>query len=197
MYNSTFANGEVEDWLLLKILNAPGNILMGSKQANGNLLKWKNTYDLKVANYVIEQSNDNTTWNQLGNVYPLPGDNSSTQYSYTDIHPLGKENYYRIKLIYADNSYQYSNTVLLFDKKDLKSIIVYPNPAKNTLNIHTINAAFIKLKIMDVTGRFEKTQEINTVNTSVDISNLAPGTHLIKFITQDGEEEVQRFVKIK
>jgi hypothetical protein len=50
---------------------------------------------------------------------------------------------------------------------------------------------------MDITGRLEKSQDIITVNTSVDISSLAPGTHLIKFIKLNGEEEVQRFIKIK
>jgi hypothetical protein len=101
------------------------------------------------------------------------------------------------KFSLADNTYQYSNIVLLFDKNNLMPVTIYPNPATNTLTVQTANSNYNKLKIMDLTRHIEMSQEINSINTAVDISNLAPGTHLIKFITKDGEEEVQRFVKIK
>lgn len=196
MYNASITNGEVEDFWLLRILASPGNILMGKRQAAINLLKWKNTSALAVINYTIERSADNLSWNQLGSVIPFSGNISSTEYSYTDEHP-DKENYYRLKFSLADSTYQYSNIVPLFDKNNKQPIIIYPNPATNTLRIQTVNANYSKLKIIDLTGRFEIQQEINSVNTVVDISNIAAGSHIIKFITKDGREEVHRFVKIK
>ena len=109
---------------------------------------------------------------------------------------MKNKNYYRLKLVYADNSYQYSNTISLLEKNVLKAVI-FPNPVINSLNIQTVNASYNKLRILDVTGRIEISQNINAVNTSVDVSNLNPGTHLIKFTTDAGEEQVQKFVKIK
>lgn len=109
----------------------------------------------------------------------------------------GKENYYRLKFTFTDGTYQYSNIVPLFEKNPSMTLIIYPNPATNTLTVHTANGNYNKLRIMDPAGRIELRQDITSMNTVVDISHLATGTHLIKFITKDGHEQVQRFVKIK
>ena len=196
MYNATITNGEVEDYTLLRILASPSNILMGARHLAGNILKWKNTAALPVTNFIIERSFDNLLWTSLGSVSPMPGNNSTIQYSYSDDHP-GKENYYRLTFSLADGTYQYSNILPLFDKNTVLPVIIYPNPASNAITIQTTNSNYKKFKIFDLTGRSELSQEINSINTVVNISNLAAGTHLIKFITKDGDEEIQRFVKIK
>ena len=196
MYNATITNGEIEDWLLFRILASPGNVLMGSRQATGNHLKWKNSSALAITNYTIERSNDNLSWRTLGSVIPTSANNVSAQYSFSDVHP-DKENYYRLKFSLADSTYQYSNILPLFEKNNVMPVILYPNPATNTLTVQTSNSNYNKFKILDLTGRMEISREINSINTVVDISNIAAGTHLIKFITKDGEEEIQRFVKIK
>jgi parallel beta-helix repeat protein len=196
MYNATFANGEVEDYILYRILASSSNILVGISQPKANILKWKNTAGLPVTNFIIEKSFDNLSWTTLGSVSPMQGNNSTIQYSFSDDHP-GKKNYYRLKFSLADNTYQYSNILPLFDKSAAMPVIIYPNPATNTITIQTSNSNYNKLKILDLTGRIELREEINSINTVVNISNLAAGTHLIKFITKDGVEEVQRFVKIK
>jgi parallel beta-helix repeat protein len=52
MYNATFTNGEVEDYILYKILASSSNILIGMKQLNTNILKWKNTAALYVVDNI-------------------------------------------------------------------------------------------------------------------------------------------------
>jgi parallel beta-helix repeat protein len=196
MYNATITNGEVEDYLLLKILTAQGNILMGMRQASANLLKWKNTSGMQVTNFILERSSDNLSWTTLGNVGALSGDDASTQYSYSDVQPA-KENYYRLKFNLLDGTYQYSNIVPLFEKNSSMPLIIYPNPARYTLTVHTANSNYNRLQILDPAGRLEVRQDISSINTVVDISNLTTGTHLIKIITKDGKEVVRRFVKVK
>ena len=126
----------------------------------------------------------------------MQGNNSTIQYSYSDDYPA-KENYYRLKFSLADGTYQYSNILPLFGKNAVMPVIIYPNPATNTITIQTSNSNYNKLKIFDLTGRVELSKEINSINKVVNISNLVAGTHLIKFITKNGAEEVQKFVKIK
>ena len=118
------------------------------------------------------------------------------QYSFTDAHP-GMQNYYRLKFMLSDNTIKYSNTLPLFDNNNALPVLIYPNPVTNSLRIQTANGNYNRLVIMDLTGRFEIQQEINTVNTVIDVSNIAPGSHLIKFISRDGQAELRRFVKIK
>ena len=196
MYNATITNGEVEDYILYRILGSSSNILMGIKQPSANILKWKNTVGLPVTNFIIERSFDNLSWTSLGSVSPMSANNSTIQYSYSDDHP-GKENYYRLKVSLTDGTYQYSNILPLFNKNAVMPVIIYPNPATNAITIQTSNSNYNKFKILDLTGRIELSREINSNNTVVNTSNLPAGTHLIKFFTKDGAEEVQRFVKIK
>ena len=58
-------------------------------------------------------------------------------------------------------------------------VTIYPNPATNTLTVQTANSNYNKLKIIDLTRRIEMSQEINSINTVVDISNLAPALILL------------------
>ena len=196
MYNSTYTNAEVEDFSLLRILSASNNLLTGLRQANANILKWKNYSGLSFNKFTVERSNDNIAWTALGDVTPSAGDNSSTQYLFSDQHPMNEKNYYRLKLI-SDNNYQYSNIVLITDKGNPSPVIIYPNPAKDIISIQTANSAYYKLQILDITGSVNITQLISSYKTSVDISDLPVGNYIIKFITQSGEEAIQKFVKIK
>ena len=194
MYNATINNGEIEDYLLLKILSAPGNILMGTRQAAGNLLRWKNSASLPVVKYVLERSSDNLSWSTLNTLNALLSNDAAIQYSYSDVHPY-KQNYYRLKLLLADGTYQYSNIITLFDDHNNSPVIIYPNPVVNKLIIFSANNDYNNLKIVDLTGRVEINQKINSVNTEIDVSHLSSGPHFIKFIKNDGAEEIQKFVK--
>jgi hypothetical protein len=75
--------------------------------------------------------------------------------------------------------------------------MLFPNPAVDKLTIQTSNSNYISLKIFDLTGRLQLSQQIKSAITEIDISNISAGTHVIKFIQKNGSEEVQRFVKIK
>jgi hypothetical protein len=194
MYNSAFTNGEIEDYSILKILSAPNNILMGSRQVSANILKW-NPFSQSITNYTIERSSDNLAWTQLGNVVPVQG-NGSMQYTYADYNP-NNENYYRLKLTADDGGVQYSNIVPLFDRNNVLPVLIYPNPATNRLSVHSNNSNYTSFSIIDLTGRIEMSGEISSVNTMVDISRLTLGSHLIKFYGKDGQQEIKRFVKIR
>ena len=195
MYNATVTNGEIEDYTILQILSQ-GNILMGRNQNGTNILRWKNPASFSVKNYFLQRSGDNESWTDVGAVTPLPGDNTGTQYSFNDMHPV-MTNYYRVKLLLADNSYQYSNIIVLSDKSNLLPVSIFPNPATGTIHIQTSNADYTKLQVMDLVGRIEISAAITSFDTPLDISNLSPGTHLIKLINKDGGEEIRKFVKVK
>jgi hypothetical protein len=67
------------------------------------------------------------------------------------------------------------------------SFSVYPNPAKNVLNIsNTINAVVNNVVLTDLNGRVVKSQNLNTVEGQVNISDLATGIYMMNVNTDKG-----------
>lgn len=77
-------------------------------------------------------------------------------------------------------------------------ISIYPNPAKNSLNIlveKPVKSA-ISVNIIDVTGKVVSSQLLsnNTVNQTIDISAFANGIYMIQFANQEFTA-IDKFVK--
>lgn len=81
--------------------------------ANGDeaILEWESGKELNLVKYKIERSSDNQNFTPVHDVFPR-GDNS--RYRYVDENPLKFSShrifYYRIKMLFADGSYVYSET---------------------------------------------------------------------------------------
>ena len=66
----------------------------------------------------------------------------------------------------------------------LQNLNVYPNPATMTLNFRYTLQANITIKITDVTGRIMDKQVLqNSITTSFNLANYAPGIYLYQVIT--------------
>ncbi|MCF6130963.1 T9SS type A sorting domain-containing protein [Flavobacterium wongokense] len=74
------------------------------------------------------------------------------------------------------------------------SVLVYPNPTKNTLNIsNQNNTAWNSITIFDQSGR--KLKSITAAETSIDVSEFASGNYILK-IKFDDATIVKRFIKM-
>lgn len=65
-----------------------------------------------------------------------------------------------------------------------RSFSIYPNPAKDFLQIKTTTNA--NIEIINLAGQSILKKEISTDNATVDISILAPGFYFVKFVTEEG-----------
>ena len=86
------------------------------------------------------------------------------------------------------NFYKTFETLAAVDLKKTK-IKIYPNPAKDVLNIST-EKAIITVEIYDSLGRLIKTETGNNIN----VSQLSKGHYLIKIKT-NGQELIEKFIK--
>jgi ELWxxDGT repeat protein len=82
------------------------------------------------------------------------------------------------------------------------SAILYPNPAKNTLNIKIAagDSKNVTLVITDVSGKTMLAKSIFATKgeaiTQLDVSRLSPGTYFLKIINANGSENaMMKFVK--
>ena len=80
---------------------------------------------------------------------------------------------------------------------DKSSIRLYPNPANNEINLETsgIDVNDLNVKIIDIQGRIMARDKVDTVNKSINISNLSTGMYHLMLLSGNDLLDVKRFIK--
>lgn len=181
--------------------------LSGSRINNVNRLTWTTSTEINNTGFELQRSADGVSFSKLAFVASkaLNGNsNVSTAYSFNDVKPYISNGYYRLKQIDKDGRSSLSNVVMIkggrISTVTLSS--VYPNPVKSDVNVivSSPNAEKLTVIITDLSGKVIKQQITNAVigdnKVTLNVSNLASGTYLIKVQCANGcETSVQKFVK--
>lgn len=125
---------------------------------SGSLLKWSTEVEIATDKFVVERSQSGQNFESIAE---LPSEGNSTQghiYTIEDTKPLFGDNYYRLKIIDLDGSYNYSNIRLVRIKNGETVVTVYPNPAvsRERLTVKWLPQADEEstyLNIVDVNGQ--------------------------------------------
>lgn len=163
-------------------------------------LIWEQYTGKTVANYKIYRGTNLENLTEIGST-------SGSNTTYTDLSAPSGPLYYVIEVNFTNactalKSTQYGSSrsniintsTLITTIKDTNSNIVniYPNPAKETLNIEGVNYQTASLIIMNLQGKEVINQPLNSA--IVDISNLPNNVYLIKII--DGKNlSITKFIK--
>lgn len=148
-------------------------------------------------NYIIVERKINKNFVKIGRLDAL-NTAASTQYSFTDANP-GEQNYYRLKIVKKDNSFVYSKIILI--KKEVNSgIKIYPNPAKDILNIK-FNYNDGHLYHISITNMLSQpVMEMNFTNNGDPLriektKRITDGVYLVRINdTQTGEVYIQKVI---
>ncbi|MEI2739396.1 MAG: T9SS type A sorting domain-containing protein [Chitinophagaceae bacterium] len=179
----------------------------GERRNTNNVLSWSTATEVNNLGFEVNRSVDGVNYTLVGFVNTkAPGGNSTNllNYSFTDINPVGKKHYYRLRQIDIDNHSRLSNIVLIKGDIPLTLTIegLFPNPASSVLNVilHSATRETVTLAVTDVTGRILKRQIANTEsgsNTlSIDLTTLKRGYYTIKASSvSTGETTTAKFIK--
>jgi len=151
--------------------------LKAQQQKSVIKIDWTSVTEINVASYEIQRSSNALNFNTIGT---LPARSNGTQkvnYTFNDVHPLHRDNYYRIKAVDKDGKVIYSNTVLVKMNDDKIITVVYPNPAKDILHVETNgNATF---SLINQSGEILVTTNINGKGV-ISVSGITPGLYYLK-----------------
>jgi hypothetical protein len=159
----------------------------------GAILQWNTAEEEGVAYFEIEKSSDGNQYLSVGK-QPAAGSGNQS-YRFTDNSILPSQTYYRLKMVDKNGSFTYSPVSRVRTGQSHNNISIYPNPAKDQLNISlTADAGPVRVTLHDVGGRTIKTFTVqsdgSTINKVADISSLQPGIYFISF-----NKQIVRFVK--
>jgi uncharacterized delta-60 repeat protein len=161
------------------------------------LLQWKIATAKNLTGFVIERSGDGNRFLPI-NILKVTGVSTVTRdYSILDKEPLQGINFYRLKMVDADDKFTYSSIVAVKITSDIK-LHIFPNPATKILFVETDgNNENATVQIVDAGGRKLKEMKVflnGETSFSVDVSNLPKGVYNL-IVHKREKTEVERFIK--
>jgi hypothetical protein len=153
----------------------------GELKRYGADLNWITQNEINSDRFEIQRSQNGNEYNAIGSVQAKGNSSAETVYKFIDAGIKAGTNYYRLKMIDKDGSYEYSAVVILKSEKQTEIFSVYPNPVVSELVI----AVSIKgtLNLIDGNGKLVRRLQVNTGNNRFDVSNLSNGIYYL--IEQD------------
>ncbi len=173
---------------------------------NNNTIKlnWQTQYEQNSSHYNIQRSTDGINFTNVSRVTAAGNSNNPLTYDHTDVLPASikmlKTVYYRLQSVDIDGRFSFSQILAIqIDKTDLQ-LIVYPNPAKDLLQVQTGNglAGNATLIITDAAGRQMYKKDIllqqGSNSIPVNISLFGAGIYYIRLIN-GSESHIKQFLK--
>lgn len=165
------------------------------KLGNADLITWQTANEQNNDGFNVQKSLNGNDFNSIAYVKSLaPNGNSTIRLNYESIDnaPQQGHNYYRLEQVDMDGKKWYSQVLdIVWGNGGIVS--VYPNPAKDILNIDiaTEKVGTIEVKIMDMSGRIVKSVQMQSVNgmnaMKIDLTPLASGLYNIQ-VFENGQK---------
>lgn len=167
----------------------------GRNAGETNQLKWSTASEIDFSHFEVERRNENSEFENIGKVAAAGSTAQASHYDFEDRNPFAGENYYRLKMVDLDASYEYSHIIKLeTDKNHIVSY--YPNPAKNlvALNIYSKDIGTAIFTVHDVTGKqvrgeHKEIREGNSVQ-ELDLDGLPKGLYIVKVIMPNSNSPI-------
>ncbi|MEM6964458.1 MAG: T9SS type A sorting domain-containing protein, partial [Bacteroidota bacterium] len=163
-------------------------------------LQWQTLTEVDFSHFVIERSKDGYYFERLGFV-ESKGGNTVTDYTYDDPSPLNNWNYYRLKIIDTDDTYEYSD-IEIVKIDDMEQFQLYPNPVRDQIEIKGIDwdNGQLKLEVFDKNGKLVYSNFTDFENGYYEVTTEAihvqqPGIYFIRLSTGTRSQYL-KFVKV-
>lgn len=165
-------------------------------------LVWVTQNEENYTNFTVERSTDNgKTFEIVGG---FPG-TAAGAYSLLDKNPVNGRNLYRLKQEDINNTMTYSKVIPVqytFLDNTADNLRIFPNPSISTINLTIVqpsegNNAY-GISIMSGSGIIVKQMTSQQPSLQANISNLLPGTYVIKVVNNNNKSMVgeSKFVKL-
>ena len=159
-------------------------------------LEWKTVSEINAKVFVVERSTDGVHFETIHFVNSKGAISTPAQYSAKDLSPIFGWNYYRLKMIDNDGSFDYS-PIEVVKFKDNGSILAYPNPVREVLHIQDTEwlEDEVRIEIYDrnSTRILEKVIELNRAPFHLAIEGIhefPSGYYIVKITGKAGSKFV-------
>ncbi len=144
-------------------------------------ISWITEFESNNKAFIVQRSKDGINWVDILTVDGSGNSTTKKSYSTVDKSPLSGFNYYRLKQVYTDGSYNLSAIRKVLFSNDYK-VLVSPNPAKDFINIYVskTNNEVLNIKISDVNGKVVNTTTSALSAIQISTAGFSKGIYFVK-----------------
>ena len=154
---------------------------------------WITSSEINTSHFNIQKSIDGKSFETVGKV-AAKGISSYSFHDPLTISLSPSTLYYRLQIVDKDGSKSYSEIkrVTLTEKQETTNVNIFPNPAKNFVNIHSKGAK--EILITDYLGKIIQRFNNPTEHRTVNIKQFTKGIYIIKVLMNNGEIKTEKLV---
>ncbi len=155
-------------------------------------LEWQTETEIDFSHFEIERSKDASQWEYIYEVAANGAIEGQTNYRFIDQNPNEGFNYYRLKMVDKDGSYEFSNIQIVTIKVETDfGLSISPNPTSDKINLAFKDPIKgpIQIEIIDAEGQLIESKTIESsqliYRSSMNINHLAKGIYFIQLQYED------------
>ncbi|GCC53594.1 hypothetical protein SanaruYs_38390 [Chryseotalea sanaruensis] len=159
---------------------------------NGSVeLKWATASQLNFDYFSVEHSTDGFAWNEISRIKGEGTTQSKNEYNLKNAMFLAGNNYYRLKMVDLDGTFEFSK-VLVITIDEPTDIFIYPNPV-NQSELISIELNFLpndgdRIVICNIYGLELLSIPIYLTKVQLQLSDFKPGAYLINYIGSNSSQ---------
>jgi len=179
------------------------------KATGGSQVAWLTENEANYTNFALQRSTDGgATFTVIDGLLS----NSQGTYNFLDTSPITGADSYRLQITDLNGDITYSNIVTLMYSNSANSLVktglvLYPNPASTTVNLniapgfnssqYTLTPSY-NIQITNILGSVVRQTSTNSQTWQTDVSNLMPGTYIVRVVNNSNQSLVGSgtFIKI-
>lgn len=172
-------------------------VFTANKQNNATQLDWSTASEINSAYFIIEHSVDGLNFEAIGQVAAAGESVTQMHYEFLHNNPAIGYNYYRLKMVDQDETFEYSNLQAVYFE-DLQTARLYPNPATDYTVVELENAVeqATELSIHNKLGQLVKQLTLTEGTRRVELTttDLPQGTYTVRIYTEGKPKILQLMV---
>ncbi|HVX48864.1 MAG TPA: M36 family metallopeptidase, partial [Chitinophagaceae bacterium] len=158
------------------------------------LLEWETLQEINAGRFIIERGSDGVNFDEIGSVNAIGNSAKGANYSFTDVSPLQGINYYRLKQVDRDGSFDYSEIRSLTFSSLTGAIAVSPNPAKDKIAVTVAgNTKLLTVYLVNSAGQRVRTYTMQGQYKLLALPPVAAGVYYIR-IKGDGISSEKKII---
>ena len=166
-----------------------------TNEKNQVVLNWATALEINSNKFSIERSENGIDFESVGEVKAAGSSFNNLNYEFVDLSPNNGINYYRLKQIDLDESFEYSTTKALDLKEAKIALSIYPNPTTDEIRVNNIDSGIRKARLVNSNGQMIKEFLLQDGENIIAVNDLSNGIYFLQY--ENGSSySMEQFVKI-
>ncbi len=153
----------------------------GRTEGSNVLLEWATASEQDSRHFVVERSDDLETFMPIGMVEAAGNSQAELHYTMLDERPAPGINYYRLRSVDLDGTFDLSEVVPVQVALDMRPLI-YPNPAQELVHVRLPDGQWEETTIVvrDLSGRVVRAVVMEGRVTRLTLAGFRPGAYILE-----------------